>query len=73
MSKKQKKADSNLTVTTQKGISKSILSLLEKTVLGTPGKLRYKHTETENTVKCTISFCLQSFQEEKEIKTEEGC
>ncbi|OAN59616.1 hypothetical protein A8B79_11595 [Balneola sp. EhC07] len=51
MSKKQKKADSNLTVTTQKGISKSILSLLEKTVLGTPGKLRYKHTETENTVK----------------------
>lgn len=51
MSKKQKKADSNLTVTTHKGISKSILSLLEKTVLGTPGKLRYKHTETENTVK----------------------
>lgn len=51
MSKKQKKAASNLTVTTHKGISKSILSLLEKTVLGTPGKLRYKHTETENTVK----------------------
>lgn len=51
MSKKQKKADSNLTVTTHKGVSKSILSLLKKTVLGTPGKLRYKHTETENTVK----------------------
>lgn len=50
MSDKPKKADSNLTVTTQEGISESILSLLKKTVLGTPGKLRYRHTETEKNV-----------------------
>ncbi|XWN37726.1 MAG: hypothetical protein ROO71_02135 [Balneola sp.] len=48
MTKKQNKIDSNLTVTTHKGVSESILSLLKKTILGTPGKLRYKHTETEN-------------------------
>lgn len=51
MTKKQDQVDSNLTVTSQKGVSENILSLLKNTILGTPGKLRYKHTETENTIK----------------------
>ena len=46
MNSQNRKIDSDLTVTTKKGHSKSILDLLNKTVLGTPGKLRYRHVQT---------------------------
>ena len=46
MNSQHRKVDSDLTVTTKKGHSKSILNLLNKTVLGTPGKLRYRHVQT---------------------------
>ena len=50
MSSQQRKSYSDLKVTTEKGYSKSIQDLLNNTVLGTPGKLRYKHTETEKNI-----------------------
>lgn len=41
----------SITVTRTSEISKELLSLLDTTVLGTPGKLRYKHVDVATTLK----------------------
>ncbi len=51
MNKNKTKSISNLTVEKTSQVSDELMELLNNTVLGTPGKLRYKHTELEQTLR----------------------
>ena len=70
MSSQQRKSYSDLKVTTEKGYSKSIQDLLNKTVLGTPGKLRYKHIQTkQNLQKISGATFIQIKKRERVLGT----
>lgn len=50
MNDPKEKSISELTASTSDTLSSGVLKLLKNTVLGTPGKLRYQHTEVEKKI-----------------------
>lgn len=50
MNDPKEKSMSGLTASTSDTLSSGVLKLLKNTVLGTPGKLRYQHTEVEERI-----------------------